>query len=193
MKNKYKKQEVLDLIKENDEKHLKALQEQQEKQNRLSEEIKKLRSELETYKNQEKLKSATIKSAEKEAEEIKKTAELQYLTECEKLFVFKERWQEYFTYLAETYPYYNSVNQAKEIICELNKILGKAEKPIEMIEHMDNVFLQQGIALSKKDVAVSPILATSVSENGFDMSAVLNPGELDLEDLCKELGLMEDE
>lgn len=190
MKNKYKKQEVLDLIKENDEKHLKALQEQQ---NRLSEEIKKLRSELETYKNQEKLKSATIKSAEKQAEEIKKTAELQYLTECEKLFVFKERWQEYFTYLAETYPYYNSVNQAKEIISELDKILGKAEKPIEMIEHMDNVFLQQNIALNKKDVAVSPILATSVSENGFDMSAVLNPGELDLEDLCKELGLMEDE
>ena len=29
------------------------------------------------------------------------------------------------------------------------------------------------------------------AENGFDINEVLNPGELDLEDLCKELGLMD--
>ena len=33
----------------------------------------------------------------------------------------------------------------------------------------------------------------SVSENGFNLQDVLNPGELELEDICKELGLIEEE
>ena len=33
----------------------------------------------------------------------------------------------------------------------------------------------------------------STSDSGFNLDEVLNPGELELEDLCKELGLMEEE
>jgi hypothetical protein len=34
---------------------------------------------------------------------------------------------------------------------------------------------------------------SATSENGFNLEEVLNPGELHLEDLCKELGLIEEE
>ena len=32
----------------------------------------------------------------------------------------------------------------------------------------------------------------ATSDNGFNLDEVLNPGELQLEDLCKELGLIEE-
>ena len=32
----------------------------------------------------------------------------------------------------------------------------------------------------------------STGDNGFNLDEVLNPGELQLEDLCKELGLMQE-
>jgi hypothetical protein len=32
---------------------------------------------------------------------------------------------------------------------------------------------------------------SSNSENGFNMDEVLNPGDLELEELCKELGLLD--
>ena len=32
----------------------------------------------------------------------------------------------------------------------------------------------------------------ATSDNGFNLNEVLNPGELQLEDLCKELGLIEE-
>ena len=61
------------------------------------------------------------------------------------------------------------------------------------VEELDSVLAVNG---KKKDKKFNPkavisdyIVATE--NNGFNMDEVLNPGELRLEDLCKELGLIE--
>lgn len=184
LKRKYKRDEVLEIIKERDGNYEKEL-------TQLNEEIKRLSSELETYKNMDNLADLTVKNAESKAEEIKKTAELKYQTECDRLRNFKERWSKYFGYLAETYPYYKAVTESREILNALEEVLGKSQSSMQTIEELDLAL--DRLKIGRNDEIKQHIALTTPSESGFDMEAVLNPGELDLEDLCKELGLMEDE
>ena len=52
----------------------------------------------------------------------------------------------------------------------------------EIIEEKNQPF-------NPKEIINDYVAATG--DNGFDLDEVLNPGELQLEDLCKELGLLE--
>ena len=56
----------------------------------------------------------------------------------------------------------------------------------------DNVWnIDDKMVFNPKSKIADYIVATDGS--GFNMDEVLKPGELKLEDLCKELGLMDDE
>lgn len=191
LKRKYKRDEVLEIINERDGKHEKELAYERNVNAELKEEVKRLTSELEAYKNRDNLIDATIKTAENKADEIKKTAELKYIAECERLKNFKERWSKYFGYLSETYPYYKAVSESRDILSALDVVLGKSSSSIDMIEELDLTL--DRLRIGNNEEIKKHIALTTPSENGFDMDAVLNPGELDLGDLCKELGLMEDE
>ncbi len=191
LKRKYKRDEVLEIINDCNNSYEKQLASEKETNAELTQEIKRLSSELEAYKNRDNLADLIIKNAEIKAEEIKNTAELKYQTECERLKNFKERWSKYFSYLAETYPYYKAVNESKDLLSALEEVLGKSQSSMNAIEELDLVF--DRLHIGKNDEIKKHIALTTPSESGFDMEAVLNPGELDLGDLCKELGLMEDE
>lgn len=191
LKRKYKRDEVLELINDCNNNYEKQLSLEKEENAALKEQIKRLSSELETYKNRDNLADLTLKNAELKAEEIKNTAELKYKVECERLKSFKERWSKYFGYLAETYPYYKAVSESRELLSALEEVLGKSQESVDVIGELDLVL--DRLHIGKNDDIKKHIALTTPSDSGFDMDAVLNPGELDLEDLCKELGLMDDE
>ena len=61
------------------------------------------------------------------------------------------------------------------------------------ISSLDNELSKNMIKVGLKvpDKSIQDYIA-STGDNGFNLDEVLNPGELKLEDLCKELGLLEE-
>ena len=57
---------------------------------------------------------------------------------------------------------------------------------------IDEILSKQKERFNPKKKIDEYIAATTESTNGFNLDDVLNPGELQLEDLCKELGLIEE-
>ena len=64
-----------------------------------------------------------------------------------------------------------------------------SENPKEAVAEIDEL-MTGAKAFNPKKKIVDYIAATG--DNGFNLDEVLNPGELELEDLCKELGLMQE-
>ena len=77
-------------------------------------------------------------------------------------------WQDFFDSLKEKYPTYEVVKEIKDTLDSINKP-SKVFNPQSKINEY--------------------IAATS--DSGFNLDEVMNPGDLKLEDLCKELGLIE--
>ena len=155
----------------------------------LSKENFQLLEELEKFKEKEKLISSALINAEKRAQEIIEQAELQYSLEVAKLKKFCDKWDEYFNMLKEKYPLYPTTKKAikiKEKIVQAEKI----SKSKKIIEEVDAMLSEDGQVFDPKSKIRDYIAATS--DNGFNMNDVLNPGKLELEDLCKELGLIEE-
>ena len=183
-KGKYKKAEVETLITKLKTEYEVKLEDYRSNEVKLTLEIEKLKNEIEVYKNRDALEKSILTSAEQKAEEIRQIAEEKYQAEIEFLKSFNSKWRKYFKYLAETYPYYKSAQEAVSISKTLTEVLGKKTSNKDKIESLNSIIFDVE-KIKGEQVAVT------VSDNGFDLNDVLNPGELDLEDLCKELGVME--
>ena len=139
--------------------------------------------------NRESLIIATLERAENTSQEIAKKAELEYSLEMQRLKKFTEKWEDYFNQLQEKYPLYPTTKKAikiKDKVKELSKN-SNAKKAIEQIDSMIDGEKKFNPKQKIKDYVVA------TSESGFNLDEVLNPGKLELEDLCKELGLIEEE
>ncbi len=189
-KRKYKKAEVEEILLECKSEYEKRLQESNDTITELLEKIKELSLQVDEYSKSEKSALNVLKKAEEKAEETEKKAEMNYVLEVERLKNFIDRFNGYFAYLFEKYPFYPEIVKANEIFNSVKSILGASDgkKAIDKV----------GVIIQKPNAPFNPsakiedyILATS--ENGFDINEVLNPGELRLEDLCKELGLMDED
>lgn len=152
-----------------------------------------LSARLDEYKDKEELIFDAIKNATESAENIKREAEKKYAAEAESLRSFSVRWREYFSYLYKKYPLYDKVKEAKEVFDKLSYLLVKA-KDRKVVEEFSTVL--DGVSVPKSPFdpmkKINEYVAAT-SENGFNLDEVLNPGELQLEDLCKELGLIGEE
>ena len=191
-KRKYKNKEVIELVEEIKTEYEEKLTALQEKADALSGENKRIKAELESYKNSDKLISTVLKSAEEKAEEIAETAKLKYDLEIERLKNFIKKWNAYFDYLAEKYPYYSVTEQTKKIVGEIHNILGEEISSQDKIERLDKL-LGEEVAITKFNPKKKIEKYIEESESGLNMEEILNPGQLDLGDLCKELGLMDEE
>ena len=120
------------------------------------------------------------------AAKINEKAQLQYLLTIEKLKNFSNRWAQYFLELKEKYPLYKPVKKALDIKDRLDVFLKNSPKDATA-DNLDEIMDGKGKFNPKKKID-DYIAAT---EQGFDMEKVLNPGELKLEDICKELGLID--
>ncbi len=148
-----------------------------------------LTKKVEEMSSKEPLVIAMLERAEKTSLEILEKAELQYSLEMERLKKFTEKWEDYFNQLQEKYPLYPTTQKAIEIKDKVDSFSGVngAKKIIEEIDGM----ISEEKAFDPKEKIKDYVVATS--DNGFNLEEVLNPGKLVLEDLCKELGLIDEE
>lgn len=193
-KRKYKKSEVEELINEAIKKSQEKLDLEKEKVLELNVENKRLLLELDNYKNQDALINSAIKSAQKKADEIVLSAKKVYDLEIESLKSFVLRFDGYFSYIIEKYPHYPAVIEAKKVYDTVANVLDKKSSKDAVKEIEDSIKKAKNVGkttFNPKQKIEDYVVATS--DNGFNLDEVLNPGELHLEDLCKELGLIDEE
>ena len=163
-----------------------------EQNNRISELIKEnanIRAKEDYINQKEKLILTTLEQAENNAKMLDEKSKLQYSYEMQRLKQFVEKWDAYFNDLQEKYPLYSSVKQAVDI---KDKVIKSQEKEArKTILEIDEILSKQKERFNPKKKIDEYIAATTASANGFNLDDVLNPGELQLEDLCKELGLID--
>lgn len=194
LKNKYKKAEVDKLLDENALIYREKIQELQEKIVDLSNENQSLSTQVKALKNNEELVLQTLTSAEKTAKNKDKASSLNYSACVKSLKSFSIKWAEYFNYILDKYPYYPALKQASDLKEELDLLFDRKVDDKALVEKtkksLQKAQKTAGADFSPKEKIQDYIAATS--DNGFNLDEVLNPGNLRLEDLCKELGLLEE-
>lgn len=187
-KNKYAKKEVLDILNAYKNEYEKRIAEQREIIYRLNEEIKGLNAISQSLKDKEQLILSTLVRAEKTAIDLQEQAEQQYALEIERLKKFTARWNNYFRELKEKYPMYSPTKKAMQLKKCVEEI-PQSSKAKDAILQIENILPEKAEKFDPKSKIRDYIAATG--DNGFNLDEVLNPGELQLEDLCKELGLID--
>lgn len=191
-KKKYGAAEVEKLLTENSADYKEELFKQRDRINALVEENRKLLGELEHFKLKEDSIVRALVESENKAKEITDKSETEYALTVLSLKKFASRWEGYFGELKDKYPLYSAVTQAIKLKEKLSELLktGNNKLVVETLsEKIDRA--PKPAPFDPKSKMDDYIAATS--DNGFNLEEVLNPGELHLEDLCKELGLMESE
>lgn len=189
-KRKYKKKEVESLLTVYKIAYEAKLAEQKNIVLELNKSVSELRAELSRYKDKEDVIISTMEDAETTALGVKKKADLQYSLELERLKQFSARWEKYLNFLKEKYPLYEPVNRASEIKDEIDAIDEElsAKSAIELLDEK-LIDAELNRPFNPKEKIKDYIAATG--DNGFNLEEVLNPGELKLEEICKELGLID--
>ena len=192
-KRKYSKQEVLKMVDAYRSEYKKVIEQQRTRISELLAERERILVEYAKIKNKEQLIVSTLERAEMTAKELSNQAQAQYQLEIERLRNFSERWTAYFKELRDKYPLYPTIQRAMEISDDVKKAeIGKDVRKI--LEEIDNKITlaeqEEKERFDPKRKISDYIVATS--DGGFDMQEVLNPGELKLEELCKELGLIDE-
>ena len=189
-KRKYKKKEVESIVTVVKIAYEARLADQKEVVLELNKEIAALRAELSTYKDKENVILSTMENAQQSAESLKERAQLQYSLEVERLKQFSSRWEKYLEELKEKYPLYQPVEKAVDIKQTIDGLDSEADAR-EAVESLDAKLVDAEMSkpFNPKQKIKDYIAATG--DNGFNLEEVLNPGELKLEELCKELGLID--
>ncbi|MBO7150073.1 MAG: hypothetical protein J6V71_04185 [Clostridia bacterium] len=187
-KRKYKRKEVSAMIEAYRAQYENLILEYRTRISDLLKENADLTEKLKEMSNREPLIIATLERAEKTSQEISQKAELEYSLEMQRLKKFTEKWDDYFNQLQEKYPHYPTIKKAIKIKDKVNELSKKsnAKKAIEQLDLM----IDEKKKFNPKQKIKDYVVATS--ESGFNLDEVLNPGKLELEDLCKELGLIEE-
>lgn len=192
-KRKYAREEVERILTEEKNKFVAETEILKNAISELKNENERLSSELDGFKEKNAVIEAAIKDSKEKALEIERKADLRYSLVIEKLKAFSDKWRVYFDYLREKYPLYSVVKQSAELKDKMTELLnaGDDKKTVDVLE-----FELNGITNGANRAPFDPKekireYVAATEDNGFDLNEVLNPGQLRLEDLCKELGLTE--
>ncbi len=188
-KRKYNRDQVNAIIEAYKEKYENLVADFRSRISELEKENKSLLEQVEQYANRERLIIKALESAEEKAEQIKEQAQLEYVLELQRLKDFIKKWDKYFITLKEKYPC-DSTKKALDIKKQVEEV-SKEDDAKECIEKLDEMISEQNRAFNPK-TKIKEYISATTSENGFNINDVLNPGKLELEDLCKELGLIEE-
>ncbi len=190
-KRKYKNKEVALIVEAYKSEYEKLVLELKSRINELNKENKALLEQVQQYRQRERLIIKTLESAEQSAEQIKEQAQIEYALELQRLKEFSRKWDKYFNNIKEKYPLNNAMEKALEIKNQV-EVLSEDNTPKQAIEKLGDMISEQNRAFNPK-TKIKEYISATVSESGFNLNDVLNPGKLELEDLCKELGLIEEE
>ena len=192
-KRKYNRAEVQEIINKISEQYEQGNNELKEKVVELFDANKKLLSENDLLKSQSDSVVKALSEAKDRASQIENSAVEKYNATLLSLKNFLIKWKAYFDYLSEKYPYYQTSTQSLRLINNLRVVLDGNSLNQSSISSLDNELSKNMIKVGLKvpDKSIQDYIA-STGDNGFNLDEVLNPGELKLEDLCKELGLLEE-
>lgn len=192
-KRKYNRAEVQEIINKISEQYEQGNNELKEKVVELFDANKKLLSENDLLKSQSDSVVKALSEARDRASQIENSAVEKYNATLLSLKNFLIKWKVYFDYLSEKYPYYQTSTQSLRLINNLRVVLDGNSLDQSSISSLDNELSKNMIKVGLKvpDKSIQDYIA-STGDNGFNLDEVLNPGELKLEDLCKELGLLEE-
>ena len=190
-KRKYSKLEVEKLLNDLCREKDTQINENLSRIRELVEDNKNLNAQIEVYKSKETEINKAIIDAENYSKKIKEDADLEYKLVLQSVMEFIKKWEFFIELIKKKYPLYSSINDSvkikekiREIVYGTEKVKDKFEKTNKVIDNNDGTF-------NPKEKIKEYISATS--DSGFSLEEVLNPGKLELEDLCKELGLLEEE
>ena len=189
-KRKYSRDEVIGITDEITRGYEEKLAEQKERISELVRENAKFSAELAEYKGRDKQISDALKNAEIYSAEQKRKSNEQYVLTKTYLTEFISKWKKYFDMLVEKYPMYPIVVSADKMRERVEEILKNGDE--DAVKKIIGEFYEStGDALDGFDPKkkISEYIAAT-DDSGFSMDEVLNPGKLQLEDLCKELGLL---
>ena len=193
-KRKYKKIEVKELLDNLSSDFNLIINKQKLEIKNLTDEKTKLLAEIELYKEKEDAISGAMLNAEQTLIDKQKDADSYYALAVQSLKNFLMRWNSYFNALAEKYPLYSAVTSAVEVKKQLEKILNTETDNKVIITKADELLpkeAKKGAKSFNPQQKINDYIAAT-SDSEFNLDEVLNPGELVLEDLCKELGLIEE-
>ncbi len=150
-------------------------------------ENRSLRASLAEYKNREGKVSKAIVAAEEKGEEIKEFYRMSAQTEWQTLKLFADKWRRLAAQMEALHPSQDA--RKYSLFAEnLSALLGhsRAFAPDE----------EDAVPAGEEPFDPKAVIEKYVEgeeETGFNLDDVINPkGELDLEKLCRNLGLMED-
>lgn len=188
-KRKYKQGEVIEIINACKNEYEEKLAEKRSEILELNEKIAKLQAELSIAKDKENAISSTLLRAEQMANDLNEKAELQYSLEVERIKKFSTAWNDYFHSLRAKYPHYEPVINALGVV----DIVDGADEnmsPKDLLERVEPLIVNGDSENFDPKRKIRDYIAAT-GDNGFNLDEVLNPGELQLEDICKELGLID--
>ena len=127
-----------------------------------------------------------MESVQSRAKDITDHAKEQYKAEVEKLKLFNARWNSYVNSIVREYPS-DKTRKLAYVSALITDILMREETPdYTAVQKIEDVYK---IVDDGKEVKFDKTKTLyGKTESGFNMEEVLNPGELDLMSLCKELG-----
>ena len=117
------------------------------------------------------------------------SAELE--AEMVRLKEFEERWSKVFARVQGELPE-REKERGQILLFKLREVLLKRASDREKIEELGAAVSAVRTDFDPKSKVESYLRGQQPEAEGFDLNEVLNPGELDLEELCKEMGLMEE-
>lgn len=153
-------------------------------------ENRSLRASLAEYKSREGRVGRAIVAAEEKGEEIRELYRMSAETELRTLRLFADKWKKLAAQMAEVFPKGEAEKYAG-FADDLVALLGKERFALPEEEEAPPAPAAEGKFDPK---AVIEKYVEGEEETGFNLDDVLNPkGKLDLEKLCRSLGLMEEE
>ncbi|HIZ10250.1 MAG TPA: hypothetical protein H9726_07160 [Candidatus Borkfalkia avicola] len=153
-------------------------------------ENRSLRASLAEYKSREGRVGRAIVAAEEKGEEIRELYRMSAETELRTLRLFADKWKKLAAQMAEVFPKGEAEKYAG-FADDLAALLGKERFALPEEEEAPPAPAAEGKFDPK---AVIEKYVEGEEETGFNLDDVLNPkGKLDLEKLCRSLGLMEEE
>ena len=153
-------------------------------------ENRSLRASLAEYKSREGRVGRAIVAAEEKGEEIRELYRMSAETELRTLRLFADKWKKLAAQMAEVFPK-GEAEKYTGFADDLAALLGKERFALPEEEETPPAPAAEGKFDPK---AVIEKYVEGEEETGFNLDDVLNPkGKLDLEKLCRSLGLMEEE
>ena len=190
-KRKYKQREVEEIIRSVSSENASVISDLKARIEELILENERLKATTIKYENDKTIAHKIIKDAEETALKVKREAENYLELTLLSMKKLSADWQDFFDSLKEKYPTYEVVNKIIETKNKIDRILNsdKGIKRVKEInETLDNINKHSKVFNPQSKIN-EYIAATS--DSGFNLDEVMNPGDLKLEDLCKELGLIE--